>query len=327
LKQTDLRTSFTAADSFPVKVIMDDDVRAAVAVGRIPPIHIQFIPTNKCNQTCAFCSCSERDKALELPFDQAKQIIDDCKALGTKAVTITGGGEPCCYPKITELIEHFLWKGIKVGMVTNAIALHKIHPATLNKTTWCRISISDERPFDSHVTERISRIVKACPSVDWAFSYVVGPDTNYDNIERYIRFAKAHNFTHMRLVPDLFVPETVDMVRLQSEMALRGVDDSLAIYQNRQEYSEGSPCYICFLKPLIGPDAQVYACCGVQYALAEPSRDLPEELCLGEAKNMKRIMAASGTALNGSVCVRCYYSAYNQLLSAMLKNVAHKEFV
>ncbi|WP_145021446.1 hypothetical protein [Geobacter argillaceus] len=58
-----------------------------------------------------------------------------------------------------------------------------------------------------------------------------------------------------------------------------------------------------------------------------PSRDLPEELCLGRAVDLETILARSTTPLDGSRCVKCYYMNYNTLLRGMLKSVAHKEFV
>ncbi len=325
-EHSDLRSSYTAADALPIKVVLDEDVRRAVARNRIPPIHVQFIPTNKCNQNCKFCSCSDRDKNLEMPYEQACQIIDECRALGTKAVTITGGGEPCVYPEINSLISYFVSDGIKVGLVTNGLSLHRVMPDVLDLVTWCRVSVSDERPFEAHVTERLSTIVQKCPHVDWAFSYVVSPEWKLANIVGYVEFANRHNFTHVRLVPDLFIPQEVHMGTVK-RMVGGMVDDSKVIYQMRDKYTEGGPCFICYLKPVIGPDARVYACCGVQYALETPSRDLPEELCLGEAKNLRQIIARSDEPLDGSICSKCYYSSYNSLLGAMLNKIDHKEFV
>lgn len=98
-------------------------------------------------------------------------------------------------------------------------------------------------------------------------------------------------------------------------------------YQGRKGFERGGDCFIGFLKPLIGPDAKVYACCGVQYALEVPSKDLPEELCLGHALELDEIMERSAVPLDGGKCVKCYYMNYNILLRGMLKSVVHKEFV
>ncbi|GAB7026522.1 hypothetical protein [Geotalea toluenoxydans] len=114
------------------------------------------------------------------------------------------------------------------------------------------------------------------------------------------------------------------MQSLRNILRKEGVGDGRVVYQGRKAYDRGGDCYIGFLKPLIGPDANIYACCGVQYALEVPSRDLPEELCLGKAQD---ILARSALPLDGSRCVKCYYMNYNTLLSGMLKSFVHKEFV
>lgn len=328
VKEIDIKTSFTAADSIPIKVLLDKDViHHAFTQSRLIPVHIQFLPTNKCNLNCKFCSCSERDKAQEIDFGLAKKIINLCKQLGTKSVTITGGGEPLLYKQFNELIEYFWVKKIKIGLVSNGLLLHCAVPETINKLTWCRISNSDERSFNDVYKKKLSNVVNAAPDVDWAFSHVVSTAPNIDEIIKVIDFANEHHFTHVRLVSDLFQPESVDMQRLKTKILQKGLDDSKVIYQERKAYARGGDCYIGYLKPLIGADAKVYACCGVQYALERPSKNLPEELCLGEALDMENIIARSSEPLNGTICSKCYYMNYNILLKGLLKEVEHKEFV
>lgn len=327
-KDIDIKTSFTAADSIPIKVLLDKDViHQATAANRLIPVHIQFLPTNKCNLNCEFCSCSERNKSQEIEFEKAKAIIDKCRRLGTKAVTITGGGEPLLYGKFNELIEHFRANKIKIGLVSNGLLLNRTDPKILNKITWCRISNSDERTFDDVYKKRLSKVVNATPDVDWAFSHVVSTTPNLEEIVRIIEFANEHRFTHVRLVSDLFQPEVVAMDQLKTQIRQKGIDDSKVIYQERKAYTRGGDCFIGFIKPLIGADGKVYACCGVQYALERPSKDLPQELCLGDALDMESIIARSSEPLNGSICAKCYYMNYNILLKGILKGLEHKEFV
>ena len=157
-KNIDIKTSFTAADSIPIKVLLDKDIiHHASAHNKLIPIHIQFLPTNKCNLKCEFCSCSERNKSQEIDFDKAKRIINKCKQLGTKAVTITGGGEPLLYDKFNELIDYFSDKEIQIGLVSNGLLLDRADQAVLNKVTWCRISNSDERKFNDVYKKRLSK--------------------------------------------------------------------------------------------------------------------------------------------------------------------------
>lgn len=327
LSTTNLRTSFTAAESIPIKVVLDEDVQRAARAGKIIPIHLQWNPTNKCNLHCQFCSCEERNRNLEMAWEDAVRIIAEARTLGTKAVTITGGGEPMCYPRIADLVDLFVESGIKVGLVTNGIKLGEMPTDSLRRLTWCRISNADERNFTSQYARHLDSVVSRAENVDWAFSHVVGQKPNLASVKALVEFANWHSFTHVRVVGDILQPDQADVALVSGTFKKLGVDDSRVIYQTRQQYVAGGSCYICYLKPVISPDCKVYACCGVQYALATPSRDLPEELCLGDAHDLAGIVERSGQPFDGSLCVKCYYQSYNQLLAAMMGTITHKEFV
>jgi len=262
-----------------------------------------------------------------MSWDTAKTVIDLAKSLGAKAVTITGGGEPLCYPHFEELVDYFFQTGIKIGLVTNGLLLHKVSAETLQKVVWCRISSGDDRAFDTKYQARLEKAVWSAPNVDWAFSHVVGEQPNIPTIARVVAFANRNRFTHVRLVADLFIPEAIGMSGVKSWLTQMKVDDSIVIYQPRNQYVRGGDCYICYLKPVIGPDVKVYTCCGVQYALDPPSRDMTEPLCLGSALELDKIIARSNKPFDGSICKKCYYTAYNQILRTMLSEIKHAEFV
>jgi len=262
-----------------------------------------------------------------MDYVEAMRIIDIFKRLGTKAVTITGGGEPLCYPYIKKLIEYFHASRIKIGLVTNGLLLSEIDPETLSCLTWCRISSGDDREFSHSYATQLSGVIQECPQVDWAFSHVVSEKPNIDTIIKIIRFANLHLFTHVRLVSDLCQPENVDLIHVASQLDYRLQDDSLVIYQCRQQYTRGGDCYICYLKPVVGADAKIYTCCGAQYALVNSSRDMPEQLCLGDARDIPKVIQNSNKPFDGSICVKCYYKNYNDLLAGLLSETRHREFV
>lgn len=326
MKQTDIEISYTAADTIPLKMLLNRNIVNNATSGVVIPVHLQLIPTNKCNRSCNFCSCSERDKTLELSFEKLKKIIDKCSKLGTKAVTITGGGEPLLYYKFEELINYLHSKNIKIGLVTNGMLLYQYKKETYDKITWCRISNGDDREFNDIYKNMLKKVIIECPDVDWAFSHVVSQKPNLNEIMKIIEFANENNFTHVRLVADLFEPQKVDIEEVHKQISTE-VDDSKVIYQGRKEFTKGDDCYICYLKPVIGADGKLYTCCGAQYALKNVSRDLPKELCLGDAEDIDKVIASSSKPFDGSKCVKCYYSTYNKILKSMLSNINHKEFV
>jgi len=238
--------------------------------------------------------------------------------LGCKAVTITGGGEPLLYPRINELIEWLYDRDILVGLVTNGTKLEKLKT---NKLVWIRISMNDSRAIDKN---KLEETIKWMPTIDWAFSYVVSEKPNMKNIMDTIRFANYFNFTHVRLVSDLLNLQNITMKKIIKEVILNCIDDNKVIYQRRKEYTRGTKdCLISLLKPVIGADGKIYPCCGVQYAEKNPSLDYGEKMCMGS--DIDHIWSTQEN-FDGSDCVKCYYSAYNNVLTEA-KSLSHKEFV
>lgn len=325
----DNKNSYTSADAKPIKLIQNPDVLRGVQSGKgITPVHVQVILTNRCNLNCAFCSCAEEDRAEEMSYEMAVELISILKRSGTKAVTITGGGEPLLHPQFEEIICEFFQAGIKIGLVTNGTMLGRVNPGVLNLITWIRISHSSDRLFNLFYQENLKQAVSFAHLVDWAFSFVVTEDTVVEDIIPVVEFANTMSFTHVRLVSDLFHPENIDMGQIAIELN-NAIDDNLVIYQPRQQPERGSDCYIGYLKPLISANGMVYACCGVQYAFDNPSKKLPIELCLGSAGKLEKICEES-KGIDGSICSRCYYGEYNRTLKSMIDyvdNVNHKEFV
>ncbi len=191
-----IKEFYTAASTFPAKLLHQEVIKDK----KIIPLHLQLSPTNVCNLNCDFCSCSDRDKKKQLSFEQVKYILDVCAERGTRAITITGGGEPLMHPKINEIIEHgtkFILE-IEVGLVTNGILLDKLkHHDNL---IWCRISSDDNR---TPAYDKIEQALLINPQTDWAVSYVVTKEPNYKIMKELINFANENNFTHVRLVSDL----------------------------------------------------------------------------------------------------------------------------
>lgn len=316
--------SYTAANAIPVKIFKNAQLVDRLDYAYVQPIHIQLIPTNKCNLNCSFCSCKKRNKSDELSIEQINTVARKFKHLGCKAVTITGGGEPLMHPQISEIISTLYRWGIKIGLVTNGLLLHKLTQEDLRKITWCRVSCCDERPFEPS-REILDVATKCGVNVDWAFSYVVGSRFDPDNLNKYIRFANEHDFTHIRVVSDLCdLEHTGDMDRIKSQIV---EDDSRVIYQGRKTFDKGQKdCWISLLKPVIGADGKIYPCCGVQYAHGDQDLDLPESMCMGSIEDIE-IIYKKQIPFCGLQCDRCYYKNYNDILGMMMENTEHVEFV
>jgi organic radical activating enzyme len=319
--------NYTAAGTLPIKLITNADLIHSAVVHQIQPVHVQINPTNKCNLKCNFCSCKKRDKGAELSLDQVSQIKDIYTKLGTKAWTITGGGEPCMHPQINEIIETLGapvgvrdnnltsdWGNQysvrpKVALTTNGIYLHHIRPEVIAKLTWCRISLSSQYNL---ISDRTKDMINDIP-IDWSASYVV--DTQFDD-ERFqaaVALTELTHMTHLRVTADILMPQKLDWLKERFKAAPK------IIWQGRTETLRGrEKCLISLMKPNIGPDGYIYPCCGVQYALDPPSYDFPKNMRMGHYTEANEIYHPTHTGrpayFNGSVCVKCFYDTYNEVL-------------
>lgn len=185
--------SYTAASSIPIKTAINRELERYIdKYNRIPPVHMQINPTNICNLKCDFCSCAGRNKSESLDFEIVRDILNKLEAAGTKAVTITGGGEPLMYKHINELLYEFLFHKIKIGLVTNGTQFTALEPKLLRTITWCRISHSDKREFDEVYKKYLESVVNSAPDIDWAFSIVVSGEYDKDllhNVGKAVQFA------------------------------------------------------------------------------------------------------------------------------------------
>ena len=314
----------SAGGQFPIKIFKNLKlVSSLIKRNRVQPIHVQLNPTNVCNLDCAFCSCSERDSSLRLTTDQITSVFKYFSSIGCLSVTITGGGEPLLWKEgeydINWIVDEALNFDIAAGLVTNGYLLDRLDPDPL---TWIRISASDESGL-SLLFDAVDNAVDA--DVDWSFSYVVTGIPNTDNIIEIIKYANEHKFTHIRVVNDILNPIT-DLSNIREDVK-SVVDDKLVIWQDRQEYTSGTPrCLISLLKPVIGADGMVYPCCGAQYAQATPDRDYSDSMAMGSIEELADIWVGK-KHYGGSNCAKCYYSHYNDALADLLDPLNHHLFV
>src|SRR3990167_8685596 len=80
--------------------------------GQPNPIHVQLVISDLCNHRCGWCayrldgySSNKLFKIIQpdgevnnnpnrmIPLEKVKEIVDDCAAMGVKAIQLTGGGE------------------------------------------------------------------------------------------------------------------------------------------------------------------------------------------------------------------------------------------
>ena len=308
-------SSFMAAGTIPTKLLHNQIIDGK----RIIPVHLQLIPTNDCNLHCDFCSCSDADRTKQLTLDQMMQVIDVSSERGTKAITITGGGEPLMHPGLNEVIWYANKRGIQVGLTTNGVLLNRLKKH--ENLTWCRISSSDDRTPNY---QAIRKAISVNPETDWAFAHVVTKEPDYQMIREIVDFTNENQLSHVKLHPDLFnLPQIpMDMVRAY----LEDKDTSRVIWQDRDNITRGTKnCYISLLKPMVAPEG-IFGCCGAQYAIKGQERVMTDRMKMGDVEDLAKILDAQ-VPFNGAICDVCYYTRYNDALSKLKDKPRHKEFL
>lgn len=115
-----------------------------------PPLHIRLKPTNACNHNCSYCAYRVEDMQLgqdmsvkdSIPREKMMETMHDIVDMGVKAVTLSGGGEPLCYPHLAEALGILEEGGVAFASLTNG-ALLKGELASIfaRSGTWLRVSM------------------------------------------------------------------------------------------------------------------------------------------------------------------------------------------
>ena len=199
--------------SFPEKIAsFRDDIITA-------PIYVRIKPINICQHACRFCTYSdgstrkkdrpdlhlqsgmhtamnERDT---MPTEKALELMDDLGAIGTKAITFSGGGEPLLHKDIAVIMGRAIEAGLDLSMITNGQSLSGLRAELLGQAKWVRVSMDytsseqmvasrnvPESWFDGVITNLEQFAKTKTQSCDLGVNFII---TNY-NYEGLVPFAK-----------------------------------------------------------------------------------------------------------------------------------------
>lgn len=318
--------SFVAADSIPLKLLQSKE---AVRDGRIVPYHLHLHPTNRCQCHCSWCCCRNEDRAIELPRDELVEMARYFRALGSRAVTITGGGEPTLHPYFIELLEYLAQLGYDIGLATNGFAIAEATELsslvqTINHTcTWVRISVIGTQAGDQARLEVLEEAIQVLTSVDVGISFTVTDDVSPQTALAVALLAEKYpHVTHVRYVNDITTMPSRGMNRV---VAACGEHKEKAIFQTREAFTTGrSPCLVSLLAPVVDAYGNVYPCCGVPYAAGNGKEALKMDtpFSMGHWSRFHTL-----PPFDASACQTCYYDLYNTFLSYLTTPLEHERFL
>lgn len=279
-----------------LKVLAHPDRLAALREGRLAaPVHVRIKPINRCNHNCWYCAY--RSGALQLGDDmdlgdripEAKmfEIADDLVAMGVRAVTFSGGGEPTLYKPLPRVMERLAAGGIKIGSLTNGSNLKgAMADAFAAHASWVRVSVDgyDDAsyaaarglrgsPF-SDLLERLAAFAQRRSQCVLGVSFIVG-EGNAGHVFDACRQFREAGVNHVKLSGvvvgnddagnDAYHDRIRATVEAEIERAQSLATDRFAIVNHYHGLSglfakDYRSCPIMRFLTVIGADCRVYAC-------------------------------------------------------------------
>lgn len=311
-----LTTTFTSTGE---KLFFHQEAMQALRDGVGKPIHAWLAAHDLCNHKCSFCSVGERAGDV-LEFPRIERFFITLRDLGLKAVTLSGGGNSILYkcPKtgtdFNDLVGFLHGLGLQIGVITNGMPMvdwtklgsmwvidkyptfnqvtrrswKSVRPDTLDKMTWCRISMSgiDHNHKEQQVFVPDFDPEKTTLGFSWIMSdsyeepshkhgWVSTPEdivTTMENrrvvmaterlpfIEQEIsRCVQAYRPKYVRLLSNCLQPDLIPQRhRILSEMALR-IDPQVCFSQHKPP-RQPKRCHKIFPHPCLNADGFCYPC-------------------------------------------------------------------
>lgn len=228
------------------------------------PVSFEIDASNVCQNDCDFCMFAFHIKKnrTHLPMETYTKAVWDFHRTGVRSITFTGGGEPLMNPNIVSMIQMAAHLDIKVGLVSNGIALDRVlHIA--DHLEYVRVSLDCASPETYYKTKHtkhfdeivgnVRRLVDA-KATDVGLSFVI-TDENRDEIDAFYELAKNIGVHYAQVKPEI---KPCDM-----EAQTKGLDRNKFFVTERYNIDENSmvACKIAGLIGVLNATGKVYYCC------------------------------------------------------------------
>lgn len=333
----------------PLKILIHKEkILDAIYNGIPAPITIGLDITNRCNNNCIWCLFKKyrQDHLADISIDAVKKIVPEIASMGTKAICLSGGGEPLVHAQINEIIGIIHDNGIEIGLNTNGCELCEVSDENISKLKYIRISL-DAGSHQTHqelhrpsgktfedILNELSRIVKLKQKNDLKLIIGIGYLVHSKNHEEIYNLAKKlteMGVDYLQIRP-LKTHQLNDLEALRTYHEIKHARHlNIEIYESiskMQDTIKGinnyHDCYINRLVANIGPDGHVYTCCELR---GQHSIGNIHEKTFKEIWQSQRHMDLLNR-LDISKCPACKYSKMNEIITRVLiDDEMHREFI
>lgn len=338
------------------------------AGGQPNPVHVHFVLSDLCNLHCNFCAYRmpgyftsqlydkgrlNPDKLI--PAAKAREILDDCAAMGVKAIQFTGGGEPTMHPDFARLFSYAQWRGLKTALVTNTYNMTDETIRALMGSTWVRISLDSgtsktyamvKGRMDgfNKVLDNILRLAKRRneekSDLYIGVGFVVTRD-NWQEIPQAIEAVKETGADSIRFSA-VFTSENAGYFKDFGEQANALIESGrdlempgfrvINTFRERfADLSDGRPefekCRYQHMATFIGADLNVYACCVIAYNRLGLIGSIKDQrfIKLWNSDAKKNFM----DTFDARRCPRCQFLGRNRVIQKIIDQLpnGHEDFV
>lgn len=355
-------SEFTSTGS---KIPWHRDIIDGLHEGRgVPKVSGVFI-TDYCQHKCAFCSTANRARDY-LTLHQIETYVDQLIPLGLKAVILSGGGNPILWkdPKTGEdfndLVLSLHQRGLQMGLITNGlknmvtypdgrVSWRTVDPATLDRLTWIRISLSawdhgeeveipDIDPevtalggswvYHDSYTDPLDRHGKVSRPEDLQTPLLPGEESTRvtygrDRLpfikEKMREMLSKHPFRYVRALPNCYEIAKIPERCAELEQMAFDVDPRIIV-----QYKPPSPhtcCLLGYSHPVLWPSGDVTPCDSVTLLDAANRTQGGQVYVIGRWDTIHELYEKPVHSLIDPMvhCRKCVFGNNNRLLDAIWK--------
>ncbi|MCR4663028.1 MAG: radical SAM protein [Endomicrobiaceae bacterium] len=324
------------------------------------PITYELDMTNVCNSKCHFCFgfFDQKNNQVSINLKEAKNILNQIKKFGGKAVTFTGGGDPLCNKDTVAAVKHAKKLGLDVGFITNGILLNKDNVKDIvSSCVWIRVSLDaatketylkthclNSNVFES-VVSNIKLLSKEKKKQKNNITIGVGFLTYDRTIDEIIDFAKLASklgVDYAQYRPLLkkhtekeFNTKTQDIVIEKIKEAYKYSNKTFSVVSSMHKYKliaskncdrQYDICYGHNFATVIAADKKMYLCChmrGVKkYCIGDLNKNTLKEIwCSKQREKVYKNIDFKDCPL------LCRCDSFNTILFNMQKPVQHTNFL
>lgn len=264
------------------------------------PIYVRIKPLNACNHHCFWCVYhsdltmmhGQMNAKDMLPKDKFREVLDDLKDIGTKAITYSGGGEPLLYPGIEEFLQKTLDNGLNLSIITHGQFLEKKKADILAKSSWVRVSmdyydgesIKQSRGVRQDTFNKIIDNINNFSSIkdslcDLSVNYIITKQ-NYQNLYKITEILKNNGVDNIRFSPmwidtfhDYHAEFKEDVFSVLEDIKNKYNCESFKVYSSYGQVNDLNvskrlykKCFVNQTIPVIGADQNIYTCHNQAYS-------------------------------------------------------------